>query len=346
MKLNTKEILWLFAMGLFYIGLGFLGHIFPPVYLFSFVLGVPYVIYVYKKGTEWSSLLMALIVVLVLVFSHMGSSALIITFLLFIPSAICGLFFNKQIILSKNIINLTVIYFVVFFGMILLFNYAFNINIMDDYHSIVATLEKIWDKSLNSKYEMYRQNPEFAQSYIKKLFPKNYDGISLSKLYALEKLALKYNIYFMTYFFPFFVFLFGFFCAFIQVLVTMLILQGLNWKAPNIKHISDIAIKPLTIGLFGLIAILRVNIANYINPLLIVSMDNILLIFFMFIFLIGFMFVIHILQRINSGYNFKIISIILLLVVMKEMPDLFIVLFITLGLLEAIFNFRNKERFL
>lgn len=347
MKLNIKEILWLFAMGLFYITIGLMGNVFPLIYVFSFILGVPYIIYIYKKGVESYSLLLALIIVAILIFSDKGKSALMIVLLVFIPSLISGLFFNKKINLSKNLIQLSIIYFLIWIGIIIIWDYIYNVNLMESFYSIMNSFEEISLNQLIKVFDEIRIDKEGVKSVRNALFKmRDYSNEDITKLHAIYRLVIKYYYYLIQYLFPVFVFVFAFFSSFIQVLVSKLVLDNLTWEAPSLKQLFNIAVRPLTIVLVGLMLIIRTTITSKLSPELIISIDNILVIFLFLMFLIGLLFAIHIIKNSDSRYNFKLALIILTIINLILSPFLFISLIIMLGIFETIFNFRNKERFL
>lgn len=343
MKLDIKEILWLFAMGLFYIGIGILSFIIPIIYVFSCFLGVPFSIYIYKKGINRFSLLLTLIVSLILLFCGMGNSAFMILLLLFIPSIICGLFFNKQVNLPKNIINLSIIYFLGWIGMIIIWSFIYNIKFIEGFYSIIHLLEKQLLSNLVIQYNHISDVIENMQNTKNQFFQlMGYGDRDIVREYSFARLQVKYYFYLVQYLFPVFIFIFGFFSSFLHVLFTKLILKSLEWKSPSINQLFNIGVKPLTIVLMGLILIFRVTIIGNINPALMRSIDNTLTIFLLFIFMIGILFAIYIIKNSHSGLGWKVFLAIFSVISLMINPSLYVLL----GFLESVFNFRKKERFL
>ncbi|NLK21775.1 MAG: hypothetical protein GX308_06765 [Epulopiscium sp.] len=79
-----------------------------------------------------------------------------------------------------------------------------------------------------------------------------------------------------------------------------------------------------------------------IYPEITMATDNLLVIFSIFMFIMGILFTIHVIKNSRTGLWWKALVSILSLLSVIFSPFLFV----TLGFLEAIFNFRKKERFL
>lgn len=340
MRLNSKEILWLIAMGLFYIGIGVLSFWFSPIYLFTWILGVPFSLYVYKRGTNILSFSMPIVVLVVLTAIGMGKAAMMITLLLFIPSFICGICYNKQINLSKNIILSSVAYLFGWTGMLIAWNFIYKIGVIDRFYSFTNAVETYYLKELSNQYSLIFKSIKEAGDIQNTALGQNPKKIM--EMYPLYRLAFKQFIYLIQYLFPVIIFVFGLFASLIQILFTKLILKSLDWKAPSLKQILNIGFTPATVGVLGLTWLIRGGMDSSIYPEITMATDNLLVIFSIFMFIMGILFTIHVIKNSRTGLWWKALVSILSLLSVIFSPFLFV----TLGFLEAIFNFRKKERFL
>lgn len=340
MKLDIKGILWFLIMGLFYMGIGVLGHWFSPVYIFAFFLGVPFSIYIYKKGIEFSSFLMPIIVIFFLSFMGIQRGAMMIFFLLFIPSFICGIHYYYKKNLPRNIIMLSIGYLFGWICVLILWNFLYHIEVIPQFFALTQEIENLYLRELSYLHEIALGNIKDGGKVALSILGQN--PKTFIEGYPFYRLAIKQSIYLMQYLFPVFIFIFGFLSSIIQVLLTKLILKALNWKAPSLKEIGNIGFTPLTVGLLGLTWILRSGMDERAIPVLTMVVDNVLVIFSLFMFLIGILFTIYIIKNSKTGVGLKILVSILSVFSMILSPFLFVIL----GLFEAIFNFRKTERFL
>ena len=340
MRLTIKDILWLLAMGLFYTGIGIHGYKVPFLYIFVCFFGIPYSLYIYKKGLEASSFLMPVAVMSVLVFVSDPRASILLLLLLFMPSFVCGLYYHNQKNLPKNIIMLSIAYLSGWIGVLIIWNFVYKVGIISEFYSFTSLVENQYLKEMSRQYEtilINLQDTGKASLYSLGEAPKTF-----AENYALYRLAIKQFFFLIQYLFPALIFIGGFFSSIVQVLVAKLILKALNWKSPKIKEITNVGFTPLTVGLLGLTWLLRGSMDDRLYPRLIMAMDNVLIIFSLFMFIVGVFFTIHVIKNAKAGAGFRAFIGILSFLSMIVSPFLFVVL----GFFEGIFNFRKTERFL
>ncbi|WP_058486057.1 DUF2232 domain-containing protein [Defluviitalea phaphyphila] len=331
MKLNIKEILLLIVIGLFYIWIGSFGYGFLSIYFFSSLLGIPFILYVYKKGLTAFSFLIPLIVISYLIINGMHKEAIITLLIIFIPSFLCGIYYNKQKSLSKNIVIVSIGYLCGYIGILILWNILYNIDIISELYVLLDFFQSQYIEQFTQKYNILIQNVDIQ-----------IDSETLKQIYINYRFQIKQAVYLMKYLFPSIIFIFGFFTSIFQVLFVKLILKILNWKAPSIKEITNIGFTPITIIVLGFTWLFRTGIDKDYYPYLSMIIDNVLIIFSVLIFIIGILFIVHIIKNSKTSIGIKIFISIFSIISVIFSPLLFIIL----GSFEALFNFRKTERFL
>lgn len=340
MKLTIKDILWLLAMGLFYTGVGILGYLFPVVYILTCFFGIPYSLYVYKRGFKASAFLMPVSVMIVLIFVSGTRASILLLLLLFMPSFVCGFYYHHQKNLPKNIIMLSIAYLSGWIGVLIIWNFVYKIGIISEFYSFTSLIESHYLKEMSRQYEMILNT--FQETGKLSLYTLGEDPKKFAENYSLYRLTVKQSFFLIQYLFPAFIFIGGFFSSLVQVLFAKLILKALKWKSPKIKEITNIGFTPLTVGLLGLTWLLRGSMDDRLYPQLTMAMDNVLVIFSFFMFIVGVLFTIHVIKNAKAGAGFKTFIGILSFLSIILSPFLFVVL----GFFEGIFNFRKTERFL
>ena len=340
MKFSIKDILWLLAMGLFYTGVGVLGYSLPVLYILACFFGVPYSLYVYKKGTQMSSFVMPVVVLSVLIFTVSPRAAIMLILLLLMPSFVCGIYYHKQKNLPKNIIMLSIAYLSGWIGLLIIWNFAYKVGIISRFYSFTNFVENQYLSQLSKQYELLLNNLQGTGAT--SLYLLKEDPVKFAENYSLYRLAIKQSFFLIRYLFPAFIFIGGFLSSIVQVLFTKLILKALKWESPKIKDITNIGFTPLTVGLLGLTWLIRNDMDDRLYPRLAMAMDNVLIIFAVFMFIVGVLFTIHVIKNAKAGARFKAFMGILSFLSIIVSPFLFVIL----GFLEGIFNFRKTERFL
>lgn len=340
MKFNIKELLWLLAMGLFYVAIGIMGSWFPVIYILACIFGIPFSLYVYKKGIKFSSFLMPVVVMASIVFIRDERTFIMLLLLLFIPSFLCGIYYHKQKNLPKNIIMLSIAYLFGWIGILIIWRFVYCIGIIPEYFSLTNTIEAQFLKEMSNQYELLLSNIQNTSKASFYAFGE--DANKLLEDYSLYRQAIKQSFYLVKYLFPTFIFIFGFFSSIVQVLLTKLILKAFRWESPSMKEITNIGFTPLTVFFLGITWMFRGDMDNLLYPDIIMAVDNVLVIFSLFMFIVGIMFTIYVIRNAKAGAGFKVLVGILSFLSIIISPFLFVLL----GFFEGIFNFRKTERFL
>jgi uncharacterized protein YybS (DUF2232 family) len=321
---------------------GFIGSHFFLLYLLAGFMGFPLSMYIYQKGKEPISLFAIGVVVVLLGFFQNPIAAISLCGLILIPSFLCGIFYKKQVSIPENIIIVTISYFIGWISLFILLRWYYGMNVISEFYTTVQYLEQQILAQLSSQQQMMIENlPNMKEAFQSVPF-LHITEEELLQSYAIRKILIKEMFFYVQRLFPTILFLFYLFCAFANVLITKLILSLLKWKSPSIKQMIDFGVSRLAAVLFVLTWIIGESLDESTYPVLTMAFENIIILFSILMFVLGILFLIYLLSHLKVGTTLKVLLTITGVIWIVVSPLLFVII----GFLETVFNFRKAKQLL
>lgn len=329
---------WALALAAFYIVLGVMGSQFYYIYIVAGILGIPLSLWTAKYGIRSANMIIFLgATVTVGIWVGVIPSMVLLTVI--IPSIVCGYLYQQKKPLSTIILTVGLSYFLSILIFVGIMNLVYNINIFVGYLNALTQLEKHMLQYL-SQQETYMlgQLPQLRSIWgsVFKLTEEQ-----LVQSYGIQRIVVSQLIYMMQHNYPALLLISMTMVALFQVMLQKLLMYVLEWESPPVKELAIFSISPGVPFLFVLSIIINNTVDVNRYSTISIGIDNMQMIFLGLMFIVGILFTVHMIKTSRSGIGFKIVMTVLSIFWLLMMP----IMYVFIGFIEGIFNFRRIKRF-
>ncbi len=346
-KISKFTLVGVILLSVFYTAIGFLGGYIYPIYIFAGFFGVPLTVFVYRQGIQ-PIVIGAILATTGVIAVFMSIGAWIVLLCIgIIPAVVCGMLYYKQAPLLRIILGTGLSYFGGIIAVFLIYQMIYGQNIVHQYYHVTREIES-WTAQRTDQKEsrMIKQLPQLQEVY-KEVSLFKWLNINLSEdqiiqYHALKRLKDKKNFYYLQHLFPSLLFILSFVFGLTQVICTRVLFYILQWKASSLKTLFSFSITPVVPLLFIGMMIFSTGMGEDKYRVLSMAFDNMQVIFGVAMFLVGIFLIIHLIRVSPSGALFKIFIVFFSILGLYFSP----IMFVMIGFIEGLFNFRRVKRFL